>query len=380
VKLGRVIVVGGGIGGLCTALGLHRSGQEVTVYEQSPLIGIAGAGLTLWANAVKAFRKLGVEEESLGSMHFLTSEITTQHGASLYRSPMKALEQKLGAPSIAVHRADLQRVLLSALPGEVVQSKKFVGLEQDERGVTAFFADGSVEHADLLIGADGINSAVRRMLFPMVRLRYAGYAAWRGVVNTRGGIQQDRAVESWGCGARFGIVPLNGKSIYWFATANVPAGRRLAGIERKNDLLQRFRGWHVPIETLIDATPPEEILYNDIFDFDPLPVWSQGRVTLLGDAAHATTPNLGQGACQAVESSVSLARSLAEESDLSAVLQRYEAERHQRTAWITATSRRLGQVGQMDNRLKCLLRNLAVRLAPSTLKQREIIQAAGYEI
>jgi FAD-dependent urate hydroxylase len=380
VQIKRVIVIGGGIGGLCTAVGLHRAGQNVTVYERSPVFSVVGAGLTLWANAVKAFRKLGIDDDGLGGTHFQTSEICSANGTVLYHSEMKTLAQKLGAPSIAVHRADLHRVLLSALPAEVVQSKKCVGFEQNTKGVTVFFSDGSVERTDLLVGADGINSAVRKVLFPNVTLRYAGYTAWRGVVSLRGGIQHDRTVESWGRGSRFGIVPIGGKQTYWFATGNVPAGQKMTDSQRKIELLQRFRGWHSPIEALIDATPAEDILHNDIYDFDPLPRWTQGRVTLLGDAAHATTPNLGQGACQAVESSVSLVRSLLEENDLSSALHRYETERKPRTAWITTTSRRLGQVGQLDNRLLCLLRNVAVRLTPTSVMENQLKQAAGYEI
>lgn len=380
MQVKRVIVIGGGIGGLCTAIGLHRSGFDVTVYEQSPVFSVAGAGLTLWANAVKALRKLCIEESSLGGARFITSKITSRRGMVLHRTSMKSLEKKLGAPSIAVHRADLHHALLSALPGEVVQSKKFVGLEQDEKGLTVYFADNSVKRAEFLVGADGLNSAVRRMLFPMARLQYSGYTAWRGVVNTRGEFPQDTAEESWGCGARFGIVPIGGKRLYWFATANVAAGRKPDFHERKQDLLQRFRGWHEPVDALIDATLPEEILYNDIYDFSPLSSWSLGRVTLLGDAAHATTPNLGQGACQAVESSVSLVRSLVEENDLASALQRYELERRPRTAWITTTSRQLGEIVQMDRRWNCFFRNFAVWLSPPSVVQRQLIQAASYEI
>jgi len=373
-------VIGGGIGGLCAAIGLHRSGLAVTVYEQSPMFLATGAGLILWANAVKALQKLGIKEDSLDGERFLTCEIATRSERVLRRISMEALEQKLGAPSLALHRADLHRALISALPDDVVRSKKFVGLDQDGSGLTAYFADGSVERADLLVGADGINSAVRRILFPMVRPNYAGYAVWRGVVNTRGEFSQEKASEFWGCGTRFGMVPIGAKRIYWFATANVPMGRKLASEERKQELLQRFHGWRTPVEALINATPPEAILYEDIYDFAPLSSWSLGRVTLLGDAAHITTPSLGQGACQAVESSVSLARSLVEENDLNTALQRYEAERRPRTAWITTNSRRLGQILQMDNRWKCFTRDLAVQFSSPAVLQRELLQAAAYEI
>ncbi len=380
VSLKRIIIIGGGVGGLSAAIGLHRLGLNVSVYERLPLIGDVGAGLTLWANAVKAFRKLGIDEEMLRGKRIQGSVISTQNGSILYRSSSQALEKKLGAPTIAVHRADLHRLLMSKLPEGMVQTRRFVGFEQNTKGVTVFFADGSVERADLLVGADGIHSTVRTVLFPAVKLRYAGYTAWRGVVTRLGNHQTCHAEESWGRGARFGIVPVGGKRIYWFATANVPSGRKKSDSDRKKELVERFRGWHEPIEDLIYTTAPEDILYNDIFDFDPLPRWSQGRVTLLGDAAHATTPNLGQGACQAVESSVSLTRSLMEEENLGSALHRYETERRPRTAWITTTSRRLGEVGQMESAVRCTLRNIAVRLAPRSVMERQVLQAAGYEI
>jgi FAD-dependent urate hydroxylase len=380
VPLKRVIVIGGGIGGLSTAIGLHRAGITVSVFERSPVFSVVGAGLTLWANAIKALRKLGIDEDSLGGARFQTSEIRSSGGSRLHYSDMKQLEKKLGAPSIAIHRADLHRVLLAALPPDVLQSRKCVGFEQNTKGVTVFFSDNSVEQADLLIGADGIHSAVRKVLFPNVRLQYAGYTAWRGVVALRGAVQPDRTSETWGRGSRFGIVPIGNKQTYWFATANVPSGRKMTAAEHKHELLARFENWHSPIGALIEATPAEDILNNDILDFDPLPRWTQGRVTLLGDAAHATTPNLGQGACQAIESSVSLSRALVEESSLPTALQRYENERRVRTAWVTTTSRRLGQVGQMDKPLLCMLRNLGLRFTPNSVVEKQILQAAGYEI
>lgn len=379
VQLKRVIIIGGGIAGLCTAVGLHNAGLEVSVYEKTPVFADLGAGLTLWANAVKAFRTLGFGKELAAEERFPGGEICSWQGAVLYRSSVKALEQKLGAPSVAVIRSDLHRMLLSALPEQTIQAKKFVGFEKEKKRMAVFFADGSVERADLLIGADGIHSSVRQVLFPTVRLRYAGYAAWRGVVTLRSTMPY-RTVEFWGGGTRFGMVPVGGKRIYWYATANVPPGRRLEDKERKIDLGQRFQGWHAPVEWLIEATPANEILYNDIADFDPLPQWSTGAVTLIGDAAHATTPNLGQGACQAVESSVSLVRSLKQENDLGAALARYEVERRSRTAWITTTSRRMGQIGQLENPWLCSLRDALVRLSPPAFFERQVVQAAGYEI
>lgn len=380
VALKHIIVVGAGIGGLCSAIALRKAGFQVSIYEQAPEFARVGAGLTLWANAVKALRKLKVEE-TLSRSRITDAEIRSWKGDLLHHSSMESLEKKLGAPGLAIHRADLHRILLASLPANIVQvGKSLVGFEQSSQNVIAYFSDGSTDLADLLIGADGIYSAVRRQAFPSVQLRYAGYAAWRGVVSVRAGVHFDRTSESWGNGARFGIVPIGSKKIYWFATANLPAHRKPSPAERKSELLRRFRGWHAPVEALIKETEPEDILYNDILDFDPLPHWSTGKVTLLGDAVHPTTPNMGQGAGQAIESAVILANCLAEENELQAALTRYETIRRPRTAWITSQSRRLGQVGQIDNPILCNLRNLAVRLAPPSILERTLIQAADYEV
>ena len=299
VRLRRVIIIGGGIGGLCTAIGLHRLGLDVSVYEQAPAFAEVGAGLTIWANAIKALRKLGISEDALGGARLRQGVLSSWNGKRLSTSSIEALEPALGAPGLAVHRADLHHALLSALPRDTVQvGYTCTGFEQDPDGVTVCFSDGSTQRADLLVGADGIHSVVRRQLFPGVTLRYAGYPAWRGVVTLERQSLAPGTSELWGRGARFGIVPIGNERVYWFATANLPAGLRPAPDERKAELLRRFSAWHAPIEELIKTTPPENILYNDIFDFPPIPRWSEGRVTLLGDAAHPTTPNMGQGAAR----------------------------------------------------------------------------------
>lgn len=380
VALKRIVVIGAGIGGLSAAIALRKAGYSVVVYEQTPRFAEAGAGLSLWANAVKGLRKLGIEE-TLSCSRITSGEIRSWKGATLQHSPMQSLERKLGAPAIAIHRADLHRILLAALPDQSVQiGKAFVGFEQSKKSVAVFLSDGSTLETDLLIGADGIHSAVRRQAFPNVQPRYAGYAAWRGVTIVRGNVEYNQSIETWGRGARFGIVPIGGKRIYWFATANLPAGQRPGLEQRKKDLIERFHGWHSPIEALIQGTSPADILYNDICDLEPLPTWSIGRVTLLGDSAHATTPNLGQGACQAIESAIILARCLMQERELTQALKRYEAVRQPRTTWITNQSRQIGQLAQIEQPALSKLRDIALRIMPSVVMERTLLQAAGYEV
>jgi 2-polyprenyl-6-methoxyphenol hydroxylase-like FAD-dependent oxidoreductase len=284
-------------------------------------------------------------------------------------------------PIVAIHRADLHAVLLSVLPKDAVRKDaELVGFDHTRSDVRALFSDGSEARGDLLIGADGIRSVVRQKLFPEATLRYAGYAAWRGVVSTNDPVELGTSSESWGRGARFGIVPIGGNRIYWFATGNVPAGLEQTPEQRKAFLLERFRGWHAPVERLIDRTPAGEILLNDICDLAPMASWSRGRAVLLGDAAHPTTPNMGQGACMAIESSVVLEKCLTSERALSAALAAYERQRMPRTRWVTEQSATIGRLGQIEGALACRLRDLVLRLTPARITEKTIRQALAFDV
>lgn len=384
--LKRAIVVGGGIGGLSAAIALDQMGVEVTVYEQAGEVGEVGAGLTLWPNAIKALRKLGLGKQVVKTgAKIFRGEICTPGGKVLSGMDSGELEFRFGAPVVAIHRADLHQILLSALPpGAIRLGMTCTGFQQDDKSVTVHFANGQCEQADLLIGADGIHSRVRQQLFPEVVLRYSGYIAWRGVVTAADENLRGISREYWGRGKRFGIVPLGNRRIYWYATANLPPGQTPSPGQRKEALLGHFSRWHSPsksmaLAALITATPAEAILYNDIYDFPPLSQWRRGRVVLLGDAAHATTPNLGQGACMAIESSVTLARCLADGKDLRNSLCQYETERMPRTAWITRRSYRIGRLGQLENPLACLLRNVVVWLTPERVMKKSLEKVIGYE-
>lgn len=377
----RVVIIGGGIGGLCAGISLRKLGLEVVIYEQADELRAVGAGLTIWANAIKALRKLGVADEViLAGSKIERGELRTSSGRVLSRTDQGELERRFNEPTVALHRADLHEILMNALPpGTVHLNEKCVRFEEDEEGVTCHFADGKTARGQLLVGTDGIHSVVRGQLFPGVSLRYSGYTTWRGVVKTRDEAALGTTSETWGCGARFGIVRIDEERVYWFSTANVEAGLKLSPAESKSFLLEHFRGWHHPVELLIKSTPAEQILHNDIYDIAPMKSWSRGRVALLGDSAHPTTPNMGQGACMAIESSLAIARCLRESDTLAEGLRRYERERMPRTAWITEQSRRIGRIGQFESRLLCTLRDAVVRLAPDSLAIKQIERAVEHD-
>ena len=378
----RAVIVGAGIGGLTAAIALKRRGWDVAVYERAPELREVGAGITLWTNAVKVLRKLGVGEgvESVAAP-FKRSEMRTWRGRILIATDFERLNEKLGAPSIGIHRADLQSQLADALGREhITLGTTCVAYTQDEKTATALFAEGDEGRGQILVGADGIKSLVRNQLLGPEPPRYAGYTAWRGVgLIDRPEIPLGVNVLAIGRGSQVGMLPIGGGRTYWFATANVPAGEQPGPGGHKADLLARFADWWPAFPAAVEATPASAIVRNDIVDRPPVRKWTDGRVTLLGDSAHPTTPNLGQGACQAIESAFVLAEKLAQAESAPAGLLAYERARFDRTAMITKESWKLGRMLATENRLKCWLRDRMLGLLGG-LSVKRIEKVIGVDV
>lgn len=359
----RVTIIGGGIGGLVTAIALRRGGHEVDVYERAPELREVGAGITLWPNAMRVLFDLGVGEAIANRGRRLSSAaIRSADGRILSVTEPRSLERHFDAPAIALHRADLHAALAEALPSDIIHLGRACSAVDENR---VQFADGTSVTADLIIGADGIHSAVRRHLFPHIQPRYSGYTGWRGVTQH----DTDAAGEAWGRGARFGIVPIGHGRVYWFATQNAPAGTRFS----REHLLETFGDWHAPIRDLIASTPAETILQNDIIDIAPFHTWHRGRAVLLGDAAHPTTPNLGQGACMAIESAAVLAEELSRR-DIDSAIAAYVARRAPRVARITNESWRVGVLGQLEGRFTTAARDLLTRALPRKMAEWQLMR------
>jgi FAD-dependent urate hydroxylase len=378
----RALVIGGGIGGLAAAIALTHSGVETYVFERAPELKEVGAGITLWANAVKALDKLGVGTliRNIG-LPDLNGGIHRSDGLLLSGAATGELEKRFGAPTLVMNRTELLNTLMNAFDRDMVYlDTSCVGYQSDDKCVTALFADGRQMDADVLIAADGVRSAVRAQMFPEAHAKYAGYTAWRAVVpfdHTRVG---DKWGESWGHGTRFGIAPLKNDHVYWFATKNAPEGEKDVAGQLKRQLLALFGDWHEPIRALIEVTDETKILRNDIYDVEPLARWTDGRVALLGDAAHAATPNLGQGACQALEDAVVLGQCLKPDVNVVTALREYEGRRLKRANQVVLRSRQIGVVGQWENPLACTLRDTAVRLLPQSMRIKQLSDIIGYEV
>ncbi|HEY3256791.1 MAG TPA: FAD-dependent monooxygenase [Polyangiaceae bacterium] len=373
---GTVLIAGAGIGGLALGCALQRAGIPFEIFERAPSLGAAGAGIVMQTAAMLALRHLGLDEAVARVGHELKRGTgKNAAGAVLHSTRL----DEFGAPSIAIHRARLQATLLGAVGASRVHTEReLVRYEQDEHEVHAQFSDGSRASGALLIGADGLHSATRQQLLGDTPLRYAGYTSWRGVAPVAGLSPAHEAIEIWGRGLRFGIVPIADNETYWFAVANAPAGE--ADVDRQAALLERFANFAEPVHALLEATPAERILRTDIQDRKPVSTWSNGRVCLLGDAAHPTTPNLGQGGCMAIEDAVVLAHCLGKHAALRDALTAYERKRVAHTSKIVNASWQFGRIAQLEGGFVTWLRDLALRATPESQVRARLRENAQFSL
>lgn len=374
----RIGIVGGGIGGIAAAVALHRIGIDVSVYERVELLREVGAGMMLWPNATRVLRELELLEQVVAlsgrNTHFLVRKST---GKILMSIALGQFE----VPAVCMRRADLLSILLGALPKKCLRlGCEFERLKQLNGKVRLYFKDGQEVEHDAVIGADGIRSRIRAELFGISDPIYRGYTVWRGLAGYDGdAIMPGFNSESWGKGMRFGILNTGHRRFTWYATANVPAHHLDSASGRKRELQQLFAGWHEPISDFLGATPENEILKNGARDCAPLKHWGKGLVTLLGDAAHPCTPNLGQGGCMALEDALVLAKSIKSEPSLSAALRRYESRRINRTRHIQQRSLLMGHIGQWQNSIFVMGRHIVTRMLPSKIFEHNLRRVYSYQ-
>lgn len=353
----RILIIGGGIGGATAAVALRRAGHDAVIFERAIEPREVGAGIGLWGTAVGALRRLNLAEAVLARGETMrTGAFLTWRGRILTRLSADLFERTGGDPLALVHRAELLEELLRPLPTDAVRFGKTLTRFDDSGGsITAHFHDGSRESGDLLIGADGLRSAVRSQLCGAAPPHYSGYTCWRAVVPfPESRIEPGYVGEFWGPGSRFGITRIGRGRIYWWASINTPESppdQSPFDASSKDALLRTHGAYCDPIPDLIRATDAAAIIRNDIHDRRPIRTWHRGRVLLIGDAVHPTTPNLGQGGCMAIEDGVCLGYFLrgATADNLDSRFAAFTRFRRAKAASIVRQSRALGALGQWKN-------------------------------
>jgi len=392
----RIAIIGAGIGGLTAALALRQFGFEPQVFEQAPALLDVGAAILMWPNAMRVLHQLGL------------ADAVRQHGGIMEQARWLNYDGRLlnnfrfpktDLPPMALHRAELQHVLLNALSENSIHlDHVFESYEQLDGEIVARFADGRSFECEALIGADGLHSRVRAQLLNDGPPIEHNYVAWRGVVDSPApSITPGVAYEIYGRGQRFGIGTLGSGRIGWWASINKTLSE-LSTSKKANEhegheldrdeLLRCFDGWWAPVTELIRATPVNALIRNVTCDRRPVRKWGEGSMTLLGDAIHPITPNLGQGGCLAIEDAAVLARCVekyasngsATETSAAAplALRRFEALRYSRTAWVARCSRAYGIVGQWENG-GASLRDLFLPMVPGRIAARSLRSIFNYD-
>lgn len=351
----KILIIGGGIGGLTTALACQHFQLDYEVFEAAPEIREVGSGIWVPPNAMQVMHRLGLSDAILKTGNLLESiSVGGPDGKRWYSLPASKVIPKFGFSTVAIHRARLQALLYQALnKSNVHTGKRLKYFTQGDNNVTAFFEDGTQASGHCLIGADGLRSAVRQHLFGDLPLRYSGQSCWRGIVKLQLPEQSTgNMVELWGkrSGQRFAYSHISAEEVYYYATLATTAGGK-DELSSVKSFLQSHYDYFGPVaKTILEAVDPSTIIRTDLFDLQPIHTWTRDNVALLGDAAHATTPNLGQGAAQAIEDAYVLASLLKTQgSNIPAALQSYQQKRIKKAHHIVNTSWKFGQLTNLRN-------------------------------
>jgi 2-polyprenyl-6-methoxyphenol hydroxylase-like FAD-dependent oxidoreductase len=386
----RALIIGAGPGGLTAAIALSRVGIETTVFEREPKVGVVGGGLGVQSNALRALMRLGIGERLIqAGSEIRLNKIHNREGRFLFELPQGEVGDAFGTPTIMVLRADVQLALVDALEDGVLKlGAEFVSVEQQVDGVTAHFADGRSERGALLIGADGARSVTRKFVYGDAGkpLRYAGQATWRGVADMDRTILPDATAMYYnGPGVQFVMFPVGGQRIYWGVMRTEPEGGSDPPGQVHQRLAEYLEGFPAAAREVVDATAEAKISRTDLYDRDPSKTWVKGRVVLLGDAAHVTTPFIGQGAGISMEDSIVLAKELAltdglrDQRLLDVALAAYQRVRVPRCAQVVLTSRRRGRIYLMRNPVLGAVRDEFLSHLPHRVTRSMVERSIVYE-
>ena len=360
-----ISIIGGGIGGLTLGNVLKQQNIDFKIYESAPEIKPVGAGIAMAGNAMQIFDKLGLKEkiENAGTkMHALI--ITDLNLKTISKTDVLKLESKYKVCNVAIHRADLQRILSEDISEHIVLNKRLSKIEKKEN-YHLTFEDRTEVESEIVFGADGVKSLIRNQILKSGEIRNAKQKCWRGIINTEIPKKYSHnAYEIWGKGKRFGFVKIRENTLYWYALVNKKF------YSENIDLLETFREFHPYILEMISKTSKENIILNDIIDLKPMNNWSAENLCLIGDSAHATTPNMGQGGCQAIEDAYVIGKLLETEKDWNQVFSQFEKIRKEKVHHIVNTSWTIGKIAQWENFTG--LRNFVFRMIPESVNQKQM--------
>ena len=371
VNAERIGIIGAGISGLVMAIALRKQGYSPVIFEKSEELKELNAPIILWPNASRVLKNLGLFDKALSKGTIINEwKIQDDAGDELKTASLELYDQK----AICLNRADLFDILLNSIPTDsIVLRKIFQRYQNTNNQVTVHFEDESSENFDLLLASDGLNSKVREQMINDGKAIFRGYMVWRGVLDfTHKDVPENASIEIWGKGKRFGFLPMGNGRLGWWAAYNETPKNHQHMVGRKKKLVNMFRSFNSPASQIINATPEEDIFKSPVFDREPLLKWHEGKVLLIGDAAHPVTPNRWQGACLAIEDAASLASLMKSSPNLESAIHSFEANRIPRTTIIQKETLRHGEVGQWENKWAIRFRNYYVRKM-SVEKSRQIL-------
>lgn len=372
--MNQISIIGAGIGGLTLGNILKQQNFDFTIYESAPEIKPVGAGIMMAVNAMQIFDKLGLKEkiENAGNkIHGIC--ITDEKLKTISTTNVLALEKKFNSCNVAIHRAELQNILAENLGFENIKLNHSLQQIYKKENFLLEFENGFKAESNIVFGADGIHSKVRNQVFKTGNIRNAGQKCWRGLTNFELPEKYNHhALEIWGKGKRFGFVKISNQKVYWYALVNENKFRE------NLDLIETFKDFDSLVLQILEATKPENIILNDIIDLAPIPKWFAENLCLIGDAAHATTPNMGQGACQSIEDAYVIGKLLERNRDFNSVFEEFQKIRRKKVDTIVKNSWTIGKISQWEKGNQ--IRNFLMRSIPESINQKMVEKILKLEI
>ncbi|KZS39027.1 hypothetical protein AWE51_10695 [Aquimarina aggregata] len=375
----NIAIIGGGIGGLVTALSLDKLNIPYTLYERAASLEAVGAGIWLSPNALQVLQWINptLLQEIQNAGNTLNRILVADHKFNpISDSNQDFVQGKFGFTTMAIHRGELQEILYKYVQQENIElGKEFKEYAQDsEKSIRLYFIDGSHVNTNAIIGADGIKSKIRKQLFPNSKLRYSGQTCWRGISN----YDLDPLLESvgftlWGEKLQFGVSKISNGKVYWFAVKMSQPNLTDDEKDRKVMLTNMFSEYPPLVTYLIKNTPNEKIFRDDLSDLELLNKWNLGNICLIGDAAHSMTPDLGQGGAQAIEDAFYLSNFIKKTKKLDTAFDKFYNYRKAKVEKLVKQSRLTSKIS-ITNRFLEIIRNFILKKTPQSYIKKQMLE------